>query len=377
MAWGNRGITLTHYVQALPHLPHPPGLCATTAFVDAAGDSLQTALKLPLESASIECFRRYAEVIQQRRAGAKEKLADLKSPSLGESDHEREYRRWALSHRLFLNPLNDLGPLSAAAVDVLHPPPITVAIRTGPYFESFFNQIKQEFVSARYLLYEGVSQRQPHFSDAGVTLVDTEDYPVFGLAQEKVKLALRSGYSLFDKMAFFLNYYLGLGIQARGVSFRSFWYQSENAKKPVKTEIERRKNWALRGMHWMAKDLYDSRSEFRDPIEPDARDIDDTRNHAEHKFLAVHDDVWPELAAFRRPPEALPDGAYYAIGRVELNARTLRLMKLARSALIYLAYAIHIQEIRKEIERGPDKKVLSLHARFISDSDKAGTTTGD
>ena len=72
-------------------------------------------------------------------------------------------------------------------IDVLHPPPITVAIGTGPYFESFFNQIKQEFVSARYLLYEGESQRRPHFSDAGVTLADTRDYPLFGLAGEKVK----------------------------------------------------------------------------------------------------------------------------------------------------------------------------------------------
>jgi tetratricopeptide (TPR) repeat protein len=377
MAWGNRGMTLTHYVQALPHLPHPPGLCATTAFVHEAHNSLQAALQLPLQGDSIECFRRYAGMIEQRRAGTKEKLADLNSPDLGESEHEREYRRWALSHRLFLNPLNDLGPLSAAAVDVLHPPPITVAIGTGPYFESFFNQIKQEFVSARYLLYEGVAQRQPHFSDAGVTLADTEDYPVFGLAGEKVKLALRSGYSLFDKMAFFLNYYLGLGIQARRVSFRGFWYQSENPKNPLKTEIEGCNNWALRGMHWMAKYLYDSRPEFRDPIEPDAREIDVTRNHAEHKFLAVHDDVWPELAAFRYRPETLPDGAYYAIGRQELDARTLRLMKLARSALIYLAYAIHIEEMRKQMERGSDEKVLSLPARYIDDRDKAGVATGD
>ena len=43
---------------------------------------------------------------------------------------------------------------------------------------------------------------------AGVTLADTEDCPVFGLAEEKVKLALRSGYSLFDKMAFFRHFSL-------------------------------------------------------------------------------------------------------------------------------------------------------------------------
>jgi hypothetical protein len=61
----------------------------------------------------------------------------------------------------------------------------------------------------------------------------------------------------------------------------------------------------------MVEDLYDSGPEFRDPMEPDARELDVTRHRAEDKFLAVHDDVWPELAAVRH----LPDGAYYDIGR--------------------------------------------------------------
>ncbi len=347
------------------------------AFVHAARDSLGTALSLPLEGNSIECFRRYAEVIEQRRAATKERLVDLNSPGLGEGRSEQEYRRWALSHRLFLNPLNDLGPLSAAAIDVLHLPPVTVAIGTGPYFESFFNQIKQEFVSARYLFYEGVSQRQPHFSDAGVTLHDTLDYPVFGLSEEKVKLALRSVYSLFDKMAFFLNYYLGLGIPARRVNFRGFWYESENAKNALRSQIEGCNNWALRGMYWMAKDLYDSSPEFRDAMEPDAREIDITRNHAEHKYLQVHDDLWPEMDAFRVPSETLPDDASFSIGRQELNARTLRLMKLARSALIYLAYAVHVEEMRKVAERGSDEKVLNLPARLLDDGDKPGVRIRD
>jgi hypothetical protein len=112
-------------------------------------------------------------------------------------------------------------------------------------------------------------------------------------------------------------------------------------------------------------------------MEPGAQEIDITRNHAEHKFLAVHDDVWPELAAFRQPPETLPDGAYYAVGRQELHARTLHLMKLARSALIYLAYTVHNEEMRKRIERGPDVKVLSLPLHYIDDGNKTGVATGD
>ncbi|WP_422929452.1 LA2681 family HEPN domain-containing protein [Singulisphaera sp. PoT] len=377
MAWGNRGIALTHYSQVLPHIPHPPGLCATIAFSKAAEDSLQTALQLQLEGNSFENFQTYVQALIQRNTATKEKLADLDSIDLGSSDAEREYRQWALVHRLFLNPLNDLGSVTTAAADVLYLPQITVSLGIGPYFESFFNQIKQEFVSARYLLFEGVTQRCPHFSDSRVSLADTEDYPIFGLAGEKIKLALRSAYSLFDKMVFFLNYYLSLGIPARNISFRRFWYQSENAQKPLKLQIEGSNNWALRGLYWMAKDLHNSGAEFQDATEPDARELDVTRNHAEHKFLAIHDDKWPELEFYRNPPTTLPDGAYFAIGRQVLIARSVRVMKLARSALIYLAYAVFIEEMRKRKEKRYHKEVFETKMCYIDDDDKPGMIIGD
>jgi hypothetical protein len=43
----------------------------------------------------------------------------------------------------------------------------------------------------------------------------------------------------------------------------------------------------------------------------------------------------------------------------------------------YLAFAVHIEEMREEMERGPDEKVIGLPARNIDDSDKAGVATDD
>jgi hypothetical protein len=292
--------------------------------------------------------------------------------NLGLGKAEQDYRSWALEHRLFLNPLNDLGAIPAAAADTLHLPPVTVAIGASPFFEGFFNQLKQEFVSARYLLYEGVTDRQPHFSDRGVTLYDTMEYPVYGLAGEKVKLALRSAYSLFDKLAFFLNYYLELGIPPKQVGFRGFWYQSQKPDKGLKPDIERRENWPLRGLFWVAKDLYDPAPEFREAMEPEAREIDTTRNHAEHKYLRVHDDLWPELSAMANGPSSMPVDASFSIGCEMLIQRTLRVTKLARSALLYLAFAVHVEEGRKQSERGPDAKILSLPIRWMDEADKPG-----
>jgi tetratricopeptide (TPR) repeat protein len=44
--------------------------------------------------------------------------------SMGDSNEEISYRRWCLEERLFLNPLNDLGPHAIAAHDALLLPPV-------------------------------------------------------------------------------------------------------------------------------------------------------------------------------------------------------------------------------------------------------------
>ena len=182
-------------------------------------------------------------------------------------------------------------------------------------------------------------------------------------------MRLRLVYSLFDKMAFFLNYYLKLGIPAKQVSFRGFWYQSQNPRQGLKSQIDGRENWPLRGLFWMSKDLYDSRPEFREAMEPEAQEIDITRNHAEHKYLKVHDDLWPEMVG-ASDSLRMPEDAYYSIGSGLLVSRDAALTKLARSALIYLAYAVHVEETRKREEGGPGEKVLSLPIAWMDDASK-------
>ncbi len=73
--------------------------------------------------------------------------------------------------------------------------------------QGFFNQMKQEYASARWLLYEGLQEDRVHFSDHDVRLCNTLDYSCHSLTVEKTKIAFRMAYSLFDKIAFFLNGY--------------------------------------------------------------------------------------------------------------------------------------------------------------------------
>src|SRR5262249_50897784 len=136
----------------------------------------------------------------------REQIAAAKQYGLGKSAEERRYRIWCLRNRLFINPLNDLSALPIAACDILTLPSLTTPVGHGlmPSIIGFFNQMKQEFVSARYLYYEGVKATKPHFSDRDVLLYNTLDYPVYSLAAEKIRLASRAAYSIFDKISFFL-----------------------------------------------------------------------------------------------------------------------------------------------------------------------------
>jgi hypothetical protein len=113
-----------------------------------------------------------------------------------------------LTNRLFLNPINDALERSVAADDGLALPSFVTKLGEPPTLIGFFNQLKQEYVSARWAYYGGTHSDRPHFSDRSVSLFNTLDYPTYGLAIEHVRTSFRVAYSLFDKVAFFLNSYL-------------------------------------------------------------------------------------------------------------------------------------------------------------------------
>ncbi|MBW1999919.1 MAG: hypothetical protein JRJ29_18405, partial [Deltaproteobacteria bacterium] len=105
---------------------------------------------------------------------------------------------------------------------------------------------------------------------------------------EKMKASFRMAYSLFDKIAFFLNHYLRLSIPERNVSLRTIWYKSQNRKGGLRDEFTQRQNWPLRGLFWLSKDLYEDKPGFKESIEPDAQELHEIRNHLEPICGWVH-----------------------------------------------------------------------------------------
>jgi hypothetical protein len=274
---------------------------------------------------------------------------DLTDFPLGATDAEVDYRRWCLTNRLFLNPLNDLGAYAIGARDILTSPSIVAPIGEGPRFHGFFNQIKQEFCAARWLAYEAMNESAPHFSDADVLLYNTLDYPSYSLSTEKLKLAFRSCYSLLDKIAFLLNAYLGLAIPEKRVSFRGLWYQGQEKKKGIRHEFKALANWPLRGLYWLGKDLYEDAPEFRAGIDPDAERLSAIRNHLEHKYCKLHLEMWhgPDVAG----TPGLTDDLAESVLRSDFEAMTLRLLGLVRASIIYLSLGIHQEERARAMKR--------------------------
>lgn len=285
---------------------------------------------------------------------------DFGNVDLGD-DLEESYRKWCLERKLFLNTMNDVTLHPVAAYDILHLPNIVTGIKEGPKYHGLFNQIKQEYVATRYMLFEGINQNEPHFSDKGVHLVNTLDYPVYGLRIEKIKLAYRSLYSIFDRIAFLINEYFELGIEENDVSYKSIWRSKQGRGKKsyeTKTHLKesmvnlRTYNQPLIGLYWLCKDISKQKVEHH-YLDPNIEMLATIRNHLEHKYLKIHDSWLFPLASDRKEKY---DPIAFSISYEEFVKAAMILISYVREAIILTSLAIHQEEVRKR----NDAKILPM-----------------
>jgi len=272
----------------------------------------------------------------------KEPALSFKSFPLGTTEKEINYRKWCLKNCLFLNPLNEIEVESAFAHDILNLPPMDAKGIDFPIYHALFNELKMEYAYARYLMFESM-EAENDFANKGLHLINTLDYPEYGINVQNMKTCFRLCYSIFDKIAFFIKEYLQLKTKNElDVSFRKIWYENIKSKK-LRPDFIDRANWALRGLFWLSKDLYEDN--FYNMItEPEAELIRDIRNHIEHKYLRVLWFVNENDMGVSENPQPRLDKAFFNISREELSRKTLRVLTLAREAILYLVFAIHIEE---------------------------------
>lgn len=341
MARANRGRGLMYYAEAL----HDPG--HKVVFAHNAHKDLILSLRLIKEYPEFGDPRLYdAFASSAERIDSDFDLAAIDahySPDMGymgNGSDEQDYRRWCLANTLFLNPLNDVEQAPIAARDALTLPDFILPVSEPPVAAGMFNELKQLYVSARLMLWEGCHAVAGHFSDRDVVLYDTLDSPAYGLGIEKTKASFRMAYSIFDKIAYFLDHYLILGMEKHKISFRTVWREKKIG--PLRPSIAHSENWPLRGLYWLSKDLFEKG--VMDSADPQARALAELRNHLEHKYVKVHDDATSISEGF----DPFLDTLAYHITKEDLERKTLRLLQLSRSALIYLSLAMHHEERRRE-----------------------------
>ena len=275
--------------------------------------------------------------------------------SLGSTSEERQYRRWCLQERLFLNPLNDVYTDVVAATDVLHLPDHTYGIEEAPRFPAYYNLMKQEYVSARYQLYRAIHDSDPDFLMRDVLMLNSGEDQSLGHYTAELGSAFRSSYALFDKIGLFLNDYFRIEIKPRDVTYRRIWSEQTNSTpSTVRPIFDNRQNWPLRGLYFISKDLFDQ--EFKEVAEPDADDLAQLRQQVEHRFLSFQDVVTEASTEIHR-----------FISIEEFRSKTLRLLKMAREALICVSLAMHREEILKEKVTGNGGRLVARFKPKTSD----------
>ncbi|WP_426117257.1 LA2681 family HEPN domain-containing protein [Pseudomonas sp. DSP3-2-2] len=349
MALGNKGIGLFNYAQSLYDYGHGGVLIAGAEKNLTKALSRKALWESGADANARLAFSHYKKASNRILKGIEyNQNFSLDGYSLGRSRDEKLYRKWALHNKLFLSPLNDLHQLSISSRDTIHLPSHRYSLDEKPRFPNYFNLLKQEYISARYSLFEAVHGKAKHFSDNEALLMNGYDGVYFGYRTEQIKIAYRLGYSTLDKVALFINEYFSVGLNPSQVSFKRLWGEEKKGAFALREIFIDRENWPLRGLYFLSRDLFDT--EFVATALPEAEKLSDIRNKAEHRFLSLQE--------FAFGVESTEIHTYITVD--EFTRRTLKVLSMARESLIYLSLAMHREEQRRRSLKGDDGMVMEI-----------------
>ena len=110
----------------------------------------------------------------------------------------------------------------------------------------------------------------------------------------------------------------------------------------------KRVNWPLRGLYFLSQDLFDET--IKEVAAPDAEELAQLRNQVEHRFLSLQDSQYGNSTATHKLME---------LG--EFQTKTLRILKTAREAQIYLSLAMYIEESARQEDSAEDPVLQVLY----------------
>lgn len=285
-------------------------------------------------------------------------------------------------------------------------------------FHGHFDEMKTDYCYARYLAYMGnsIPLFDEHFFNSTFEQVNTLDYEINNLKTNHLKSCFRISYSLFDKISFFLHRFFKLDEVKNDhkVDFKKVWFKHKSQQ--LKDIFEKSDNEYFRALYFISHEIRQGNPKLPADedlsywFDPDTQRLFNIRNAMEHRSLKLVDGVCfrlsendsvdsdrhiNELLEKQKELESLLKAktdnqdsdinhqqtiqkvqehisrlkqnldekermSTYSlvIGVEEFEALTMKLLTLAKDALIYLSLAIHHEEKRK-----PDRGLMV--PRFI------------
>ncbi len=197
-----------------------------------------------------------------------------------------------------------------------------------------FNQIKEEFATARHLYYQSFHQDKEVMEVNQITeYVDTLDSADFGLRNGFLKTSLRLAVDLLDKCAGFLNLYLELGNDPTRVLWSNVWYKQLKYKKSFDNSLNSiicekvAYNSYLKALVSVRKDLHEKESEDFYPFKI-------LRDYVTHQGITLHKNEVTDKSKVNYSLQQMQEETYF-------------LLRMVKAAIIYLVGVVIIEEKEK------------------------------
>lgn len=195
---------------------------------------------------------------------------------------------------------------------------------------SYLNQIKMDYVSARFLLM--LSQFEDFDLDVitkHVYIMDTQFAEENDIRVQLLKDSFKNFFNILDKISYFLNQYLDLAIPQNRVQFRNIWFKNGNKKEGINDKLLEMDNVGLTALYDIYLEVeYGNEKEY----------LRKTRNNLTHKYLRITNNK-------RNETDKTVE---------ELQDETIEIAILAKNAIFYLMRLIKINEELREEDLGID-----------------------
>jgi len=247
----------------------------------------------------------------------------------GLSEFEKFYLEYCIKEKLFLNFHVHENKCEASITDPIFISLITKLEDEDTFYQfaKYINQIKEDYAVARLLFVQSQFKRGDFDSiSRRTTFANTLDYSQFNLYFGLLKAAFKEAYNILDKIAVFINDYYKLEIPEDRIYFTSIWYCS-NCRK-IRDEILESKNISLYA-------LYDIYQDFKSGY---YKRIQSIRNASTHRKLVIFDSM---LTKRDKKDDK------HNIGYSTMLDETMNLLRLAKSAIIYLINFVNTEENKK------------------------------